>query len=155
MWDFPFPGSIGTPCIRQELGQNWNNYQQFMLEMRRANQTQLKEIKKLHLGSSVFQADFVTTTDASTYQRDYKNWPRVRSGLYRANRNFSNFVFHDGYYDENPWMSEYMDNYNIFLRKLNWKTQNPVSAFCSAVRPISRLSPEISTQNPIAVNSAL
>lgn len=56
MWDFPFPGSIGTPCIKQELGQNWNNYQQFMLEMRRANQTQLKEIKKSHLGSSVFQA---------------------------------------------------------------------------------------------------
>ncbi|XP_039187620.1 uncharacterized protein LOC120302764 [Crotalus tigris] len=144
----------GTPCIKQELGQNWNHYQQFMLEMRRANQTQLKEIKKSHLGSSVFQADFVTTTDASTYQRDYKHWPSVRSGFYQANRNFSNFFFHDGYYNENPWTSEYMDNYNIFLKKLNWKTQNPVSTFCSTVRPISCLSPEISIQTPIAVNTA-
>ncbi|XP_034271998.1 uncharacterized protein LOC117664789 [Pantherophis guttatus] len=144
----------GTPCIKQELGQNWNNYQHFMLEMNRANQAQLKEIKKLHLGSSVFQADFVTSTDASTYQRDYKHWSRVRSGFYQANRNFSNFVFHDGYYNEDPWTSEYMDNYNIFLKKLNRKTQNPVSTFCSTVRPISSLSPEISTQTPIAVNTA-
>ncbi|KAL7976976.1 hypothetical protein Chor_008925 [Crotalus horridus] len=44
--------------------------------------------------------DFVTTTDASTYQRDYKHWPSVRSGFYQANRNFSNFFFHDGYYNE-------------------------------------------------------
>ncbi|XP_026535595.1 uncharacterized protein LOC113420053 [Notechis scutatus] len=145
----------GTPCIKQELGQNWNNYQQFMLEMRRANQTQLKEIKKSHLGSSVFQADFAISTDASTYQRDYKHWSSVRSGFYQANRNFSNFFFNDGYYNENPWTSEYMDNYNIFLKKLNRKTQNPVSTFCSTVRPIPSLSPEISTQTPIAVNTAL
>ncbi|ETE71520.1 Jem1, partial [Ophiophagus hannah] len=99
--------------------------------------------------------DFAISTDASTYQRDYKHWSSVRSGFYQANRNFSNFFFNDGYYNENPWTSEYMDTYNIFLKKLNRKTQNPVSTFCSTVRPIPSLSPEISTQTPIAVNTAL
>ncbi|XP_061446932.1 uncharacterized protein LOC133367135 [Rhineura floridana] len=148
------PGNIETPCIMQELGQNWNNYQQFLLEKRRANQMQLKEIKKMHLGSSVFSPDFITSTNASTYQRDYKYWPRVQSGYCRANRNFSNLHFEDGYYIENPWTSEYMDNYNIFLRKLNWKTRNPVSSFCSAIKPIPRLSHGMSSQTPIAVNTA-
>nr|XP_020662875.1 uncharacterized protein LOC110086342 isoform X2 [Pogona vitticeps]XP_020662876.1 uncharacterized protein LOC110086342 isoform X2 [Pogona vitticeps] len=147
-------GNTDVPCIKQEQGQNWNSYQQFLLENRRANQVQVQEIKRLNLETSVFPRDFIRSTDASTYQRDYKCWPRIRGGFCRANRNFSNLLLEDGYYKNNPWSSEYMDNYNIFLRKLHWTARNPVSSFCSAVQPIPHLSHGMPSQTPIAVNTA-
>ncbi|KAJ6660511.1 hypothetical protein lerEdw1_017508 [Lerista edwardsae] len=91
-------GNTDVVNIKQDPGQNWDNYEQFILETRRAHHTQIKDIKKLHLGSSIFQDDLLTPTEASTYQRDYKYWPRVRSGFCRAHRNFSSLVFEDGYY---------------------------------------------------------
>ncbi|KAH0627052.1 hypothetical protein JD844_002420 [Phrynosoma platyrhinos] len=148
-------GNRHVPCIKQEQGQNWNDYQQFLLESRRSNQAQVKEIKKLNQETSVFPRDFIGSTDASTYQRDYKYWPRVRSGCCRANRNFSSLFLEDAYYKDHPWRSEYMDNYNIFLRKLHWSSRNPVSSFCTAVKPITHLSHGMPSQTPIAVNTAL
>ncbi|XP_042329544.1 uncharacterized protein LOC121933629 [Sceloporus undulatus] len=147
--------NIDGPCFKQEQGQNWSDYQQFLLESRRSSQAQVKEIKKLNRETSVFPKDYIGSTEASTYQRDYKYWPRDRSGYSRANRNFSSLFLEDSYYKGHPWMSEYMDNYNIFLKKLQWSTRNPVSSFCSAVKPIPHLSHGMPSQTPIAVNTAL
>ncbi|XP_028607500.2 uncharacterized protein LOC114607972 [Podarcis muralis] len=148
------PDQVPSPCICPEQGQNWSDYQQFLLETQRATQMQLREIKKSHVGSTVFQPEVYPRTEPSTYQRDYVPWPRLRSGFCSANRNFSNLVFDDGYYTENPWVSEYMDNYNIFLKKLNWKNRNPVSSFCSAVKPVTNFCHRMPSQTPIAVNTA-
>ncbi|KAJ7313368.1 hypothetical protein JRQ81_004669 [Phrynocephalus forsythii] len=148
-------GTPEAPCLKQEQGQNWNSYQQFLLENRRANQVQVQEIKRLNLETSVFPRDFIRSTEASTYQKDYKSWPRVQGGYCRPNRNFSSLFLEDGYYKDNPWTSEYMDNYSIFLRKLQWNARNPVSSFCSAVKPIPHISHGMPSQTPIAVNTAL
>uniref|UniRef100_A0ACB8FU33 Uncharacterized protein n=1 Tax=Sphaerodactylus townsendi TaxID=933632 RepID=A0ACB8FU33_9SAUR len=94
------PDDKAVPCVKDELGQNWDNYQQFLLESHRARHTQAQEIKKLSLGCSVLQEDFISGADASTYQQDYRYWPRVRTGFCRAQRNFSNLLFEDGYYNE-------------------------------------------------------
>ncbi|XP_062840125.1 uncharacterized protein LOC134299906 [Anolis carolinensis] len=140
--------------IKEECGQNWSDYQQFLLESRRSTESQIKGIKRLSLETSVFPKDYIGCTDASTYQRDYKNWPRVRSGFSRANRNFSSPLLEDAFYKNHPWMSDYKDNYSIFLKKLHWAARNPVSSFCSAVKPIPHLSHGMPSQTPIAVNSA-
>ncbi|XP_077158755.1 protein SPMIP9 [Paroedura picta] len=145
------PGSTDIPCVQRELGQNWDNYQQFLLETQRAQHTQAQETKKLSLGCSVFPPDFISATDASTYQRDYKHWLRVRSGFCRAHRNFSNLLLEDGYYNRDPWMSDYMDNYSIFLQRHNWTLRSPASSFCSATKPVAHLSCGMPSQTPVAL----
>lgn len=60
--------AAGVPRVRHEMGQNWDNYQQFILETQRASQTQAQEIKKLGLGCSVFrqgQLNCVSRTNTS------------------------------------------------------------------------------------------
>ncbi|XP_053119992.1 uncharacterized protein LOC128330736 [Hemicordylus capensis] len=146
------PGNLDAPCIINDLGQNWANYQQFILENRRASNAQVQEIKKLSLESSAFPADYITSTEPSTYQRDYVHWPRVQSGFCRAHRNYSNLILNDGYYNKDPWMSEYMDNYSIFLRHLNWKSRNAMTSLCSGIHHHSHVVP---SQTSIAVNTAL
>lgn len=59
--------------------------------------------------------------------------------------NFSPFL----HLCRNRWVSEYKDNYSIFLHRLNRAAQEPTTGLSSALKP-----PRLSSQTGVALDTA-
>ncbi|XP_019409036.1 PREDICTED: uncharacterized protein LOC109322422 [Crocodylus porosus] len=144
----------GPALCNQEPGHSWDSYQQFIQETCRARQRTAQQNKRRILGSSIFREEHFNIDKRSTYSTDFKQWSGGYDGQCTTHRNVSNIFFQDGCHNQNPWISEYKDNYSIFLKRLNRQSHNSISGLCSPVKPFSHLSHGLSPQKPIAVNMA-
>nr|XP_047904365.1 uncharacterized protein LOC106033904 [Anser cygnoides] len=143
------PGAAGMLRRRQKLDPGWGTYQHFMLETGRAKQLEAQQNKNMLLGSSVLVEECFDLDRRSTYTTDFQRWPAAHDGCCKANKNLSHVFPEDEHFQQNHWVSEYKDNYSIFLHRLNRAAQEPTTGLCSALKPR-----RLSSQTGIALGTA-
>nr|XP_021153473.1 uncharacterized protein LOC110364270 [Columba livia] len=129
-------GTAGMLLHGQKLVPTWATYQQFIMEMGWARQNDARKNKSLSQGSVDFE-ECLDPDWRSTYNRDFQHLPGPLGGCCRANKGLSHIFPKDERLNQNLWVSEYKDNYSIFLRKLKrcraglgavpWDGHSPVS----------------------------
>ncbi|XP_064367688.1 uncharacterized protein LOC135328325 [Dromaius novaehollandiae] len=148
------PGTEGMLLRKQELAHGWATYQQFVLETCRARQFKAQQNKNMVLGSSVLGEECFDLDCRSTYNTDFQPLPGAHGGCCKANRTLSHIFAEDECFNQNYWVSEYKDNYSVFLQRLNRSPQTPTAGLCSAIKPIWHVPRRLSSQKVIAVETA-
>ncbi|XP_010212941.1 PREDICTED: uncharacterized protein LOC104567786 [Tinamus guttatus] len=148
------PGTEGMLLRKQKLAEGWATYQQFILETCRARQFKAQENRSMVLGSSILGEECFDCDHRSTYKTDFQPLLGARGGYCKANRTFSHIFTEDECFNQNYWVSEYEDNYSIFLNRLTRSPQIPAVGMCSAIKPVPHLPHMLSSQDVIAVDTA-
>ncbi|XP_052539006.1 uncharacterized protein LOC128080659 [Tympanuchus pallidicinctus] len=129
------PGATGMLLYRQKLDPTWGTYQHFMLETGQALRDEAQQNKNVALSSSVSVEECCGHDRRSTYSTDFQHQPAACTGSCIANKNLSHIFTEDERFHQNHWVSEYKDNYSIYLQKLNWASQGHAAEPGSALKP--------------------
>ncbi|XP_071609293.1 uncharacterized protein [Heliangelus exortis] len=117
-------GPAGMCLCPKNLVPQWATYQQFSVDTFWRRQREAQQNKNMTGGSSVFGGDSFDPDWRSTYNTDFHPWPGVHGGSCKGNWGPTH-VFPENPHLNQNWISEYKDNYSIFLRRVNRPSQVP------------------------------
>ncbi|XP_029821188.1 uncharacterized protein LOC108642073 [Manacus vitellinus] len=121
----PAAGTEGTMLHREKVSPGLVSYVQFTRDLYRERLDNADQYKNKMLGSSVVMEDCSVPDWRSTYQLDFPRRTGVHGGLYTEQTRPSPVFPADSRLNQGRWVSEYADNYSVFLKKLDWSTPIP------------------------------